>query len=431
MLDRRFIFENVELVQENCEIRGVKADVARFAALETERRQLQQEVEELSRRANEISKSIGKAKDEAEREARKEEGRSLREQKDTKQADIDRILAESNTIYSKIPNLTHPDSPHGGEEDSHELRRGAVEVRPMRFPILDHVQLGEQHKLIDLEGGARIAGHGFYFLTNEAVLLELALQQFAVEFLVKEGFTPTITPDLARGEIVQGVGFVPRGPETQIYSIENNDLNLVATAEITLGGLYAGQVLDEEDLPIKLCGISHCYRTEAGAAGRASRGLYRVHQFTKVEMFAFTLPEQSDDMHNYFCDLECEIFDSLGIPYRVLDIATGDLGGPAYRKFDLEAWMPGRGNGGEYGEVTSTSNCTDYQARRLDIRYKSKGEQGTKFVHTLNGTAVAVSRALIAILENCQQPDGSIVVPEVLQKYVGKERIGASDSGED
>jgi seryl-tRNA synthetase len=428
MLDRRFILENVELVQENCTIRGVKADVARFAALESERRALQQEVEELSRQANEISKSIGKAKDDAEREARKEEGRSLREQKDAKQADIDRVVAESNTIYSKIPNLTHPDSPRGGEEDSRELRRGAVEVRPMRFPVLDHVELGEQHKLIDLEGGARIAGHGFYFLQNEAVLLELALQQYAVEFLIKEGFIPTITPDLARGEIVQGVGFVPRGPETQIYSVENHDLNLVATAEITLGGLYAGQVIDEEQLPIKLCGISHCYRTEAGAAGRASRGLYRVHQFTKIEMFAFTLPEQSEDMHNYFCDLECEIFDNLGIPYKVLDIASGDLGGPAFRKFDLEAWMPGRGNGGEYGEVTSTSNCTDYQARRLDIRYRTKGEKGTNFVHTLNGTAIAVSRALIAILENCQQPDGSILVPEVLQKYVGKERIGATHS---
>lgn len=428
MLDRRFIFENVELVQQNCEIRGVKADVARFAALEGDRRSLQQKVEQLARQANEVSKSIGKAKDEGEREARKEEGRSLREQKDAKQTEIDRISAEANAIYSRIPNLTHPESPHGGEEDSRELRRGAVEVRPMSFPVLDHVELGEQHKLIDLEGGARIAGHGFYFLQNEAVLLELALQQYAVEFLMKEGFAPTITPDLARGDIVQGVGFVPRGPETQIYSIENFDLNLVATAEITLGGLYAGQVLEEEQLPLKLCGISHCYRTEAGAAGRASRGLYRVHQFTKIEMFAFTAPEQSEDMHNYFLDLECELFDNLGLPYKVIDIASGDLGGPAYRKFDLEAWMPGRGNDGEYGEVTSTSNCTDYQARRLDIRYKKKGEKGTHFVHTLNGTAIAVSRALIAILENCQQPDGSIVVPEVLQKWVGKERIGGGES---
>jgi seryl-tRNA synthetase len=294
--------------------------------------------------------------------------------------------------------------------------------------VQDHVALAEQHNLIDFEGGARVAGHGFYFLKNEAAQLELALQHYTLDLLIREGFTPVITPDVARGDVLKGVGFIPRGPETQIYSVENHDLNLVATAEITLGGLYAGLVIEAEKLPIKLCGISHCFRTEAGAAGRASRGLYRVHQFTKVEMFAFTLPGQSDDMHNYFRELECEIFEGLGIPYRVLDIATGDLGGPAYRKFDLEAWMPGRGSAGEYGEVTSTSNCTDYQSRRLDIRYKVKGEKGTQLVHTLNGTAVAISRALIAILENYQQADGSILIPEVLRKWIGKDRIGGDST---
>ena len=426
MLDRRFVLENPELVQQNCDRRGVKVDVARFVQLETQRRALQSEVEELSRQANVVSKSIGQAKNDAEREARKEEGRSLREAKDSKQAEIELLGAEANAIHNSMPNLTHADSPVGGEDASREVRRGQVDVRRLGFPVQDHVALAEQHKLVDFEGGARIAGHGFYFLKNEAVLLELALQQYTIDLLIREGFTPTITPDLARGDVLKGVGFIPRGPETQIYSIENHDLNLVATAEITLGGLYAGQTIDAEDLPIKICGISHCYRTEAGAAGRASRGLYRVHQFTKVEMFAFTLPEQSEDMLNYFCDLECQIFDGLGIPFRVLDIATGDLGGPAYRKFDLEAWMPGRGEDGEYGEVTSTSNCTDYQSRRLDIRFKYKGEKGTHLVHTLNGTAVAVSRALIAILENCQQPDGSILVPEVLRRWVGKDRIGGN-----
>lgn len=426
MLDKRFILENPQLVQENCNRRGVKVDIARFVELETQRRKLQAEIEELSRQANLVSKSIGQAKDERQREERKEEGRRLRELKDEKQAQIDLLSAEANLIHHAIPNLTHPEAPVGGPDASKELRHGIVDVRPMGFPVLDHVQLAEQHDLIDFEGGAHVAGHGFYFLKNEAVLLELALQHYALELLLREGFTPMITPDLARGEVLKGIGFIPRGPETQIYSIENHDLNLVATAEITLGGLYAGQTIEAEKLPIKLCGISHCFRTEAGAAGRASRGLYRVHQFTKVEMFAFTLPEQSEDMLNYFRDLECEIFDGLGIPYRVLDIATGDLGGPAYRKFDLEAWMPGRGNGGEYGEVTSASNCTDYQSRRLNIRYKVKGEKGTHLVHTLNGTAIAVSRALIAILENCQQADGSIFIPEVLQKWVGKERIGGN-----
>ena len=217
---------------------------------------------------------------------------------------------------------------------------------------------------------------------------------------------------------------MPRGPETQIYSIENTDLNLVATAEITLGGMLADQTLDAEQLPIKLCGISHCFRTEAGAAGRASKGLYRVHQFTKIEMFAFTLPDQSDAIHEELRQLECDLFDLLEIPFRVVDTATGDLGGPAYRKYDLEAWMPGRGESGEWGEVTSTSNCTDYQARRLNIRYRTKGEKGTNLVHTLNGTAIAISRAIIAILENHQLADGRIAVPKVLQPWVGKEIIG-------
>lgn len=427
MLDRRLILENPEVVQQNCDRRGVKVDVARFVRLETDRRAMQTEVEELSRQANLVSKSIGQASSDAERDERKEEGRRLREAKETKQAEIERIGAEANAIHNSMPNLTHPSSPVGGEDASREIRRGKIDVRKMGFPVLDHVELAEQHRLVDFEGGARIAGHGFYFLKNDAVLLELALQQYTVDLLMREGFTPTITPDLARGDVLKGIGFIPRGPETQIYSIDNHDLNLVATAEITLGGLYAGQIIEAEDLPIKLCGISHCFRTEAGAAGRASRGLYRVHQFTKVEMFAFTKPDQSDDMHNYFCDLECEIFDGLGIPYRVLDIASGDLGGPAYRKFDLEAWMPGRGDNGEFGEVTSASNCTDYQARRLDIRYKHKGEKGTHFVHTLNGTAVAISRALIAIIENGQQADGSILVPEVLRRWVGKDRIGGAD----
>jgi len=430
MLDKRFVLENVDAVQQNCVDRGVKADVSRFAELEQQRRSLQQEVEELNRRANEVSKSIGKAKDDAEREARKEEGRSLREQKDAKQAEVDRVGAEADAILRSLPNLTHDDSPRGGEAASRELRLGDVRPPKFNFPVLDHVELCEQHDLVDFEAGGRVSGHGFYFLKNEAVLLELALQRYALDLLVGQGFTPMITPDLARGDIVQGVGFIPRGPETQIYSIENHDLNLVATAEITLGGLYAGQVIDEDELPIKLCGVSHCFRTEAGAAGRASRGLYRVHQFTKVEMFAFTTPEQSEDMLNLFLDLECEIFNGLGLPFRVLDIASGDLGGPAYRKFDLEAWMPGRGAGGEFGEVTSTSNCTDYQARRLNIRYKKPGEKGTHYVHTLNGTAVACGRAMIALIENCQQADGSILIPEALRPYVGKDRIGPADDAD-
>jgi seryl-tRNA synthetase len=252
----------------------------------------------------------------------------------------------------------------------------------------------------------------------------MALQQFALRKLVEAGFTPIITPDLARNRILEGIGFTPRGAETQIYSVEDTDLSLIGTAEITLGGMHADDIFDEADLPLKYVGLSHCFRTEAGAAGRASKGLYRVHQFTKVEMFAFTAPEGSGAMHAELLAIEEDIFTSLGVPYRVLDICTGDLGGPAYRKFDIEAWMPGRGDGGEYGEVTSTSDCTDYQARRLNVRYRPTGQKGTRFVHTLNGTAVALSRALIVILENHQRPDGLIDVPEALRPYLGKDVMG-------
>ncbi len=335
------------------------------------------------------------------------------------------MLEESDRILRAIPNLTHSDAPHGGEEDAMEVRRGSSNVPAFSFTPKDHVEIGENLKLFDFEAGSRVAGHGFYFLTNDGVLLELALQKYAVDLLMQEGFTVMTTPDVARDSILEGTGFMPRGPETQIYSISNSDLSLVATAEITLGGAMHEKIFNINELPLKLCGISHCFRTEAGAHGRATRGLYRVHQFTKVEMFAFTAPDKSDEMHQQLLDLECKIFDGLGIPYRVVDTATGDLGGPAYRKYDLEAWMPGRGETGEWGEVTSTSNCTDYQARRLGIRFRNPSEKGTQFVHTLNGTAVAISRAIVAILENYQQPDGSVKVPDALVSWMGKSVLTA------
>jgi seryl-tRNA synthetase len=222
---------------------------------------------------------------------------------------------------------------------------------------------------------------------------------------------------------VDGLGYEPRGPETQIYSLANADLCLVGTAEITLGGLYADQIVPEEELPLKLAGLSHCFRTEAGSHGRESKGLYRVHQFTKVEMFAITAPEQSEAMHAHLVELEERIFQGLEIPYRVIDVASGDLGAPAFRKYDLEAWMPGRGESGDWGEVTSTSNCTDYQARRLRVRLRRTATRKNEVAHLLNGTAVANSRALIALFENHQRADGSITVPKALQPYVGRERL--------
>ncbi len=421
MLDRKFILENAAVVKANCLNRNAPADVDRFVALETQRRELQAQVEDFNRQANEVSKSIGKAKDAEQREQRKEQGRRLREQTNQLREQLDGLAAEIDAIHRAIPNLSHPDAPIGEDDTKNrEIARGKTPPRAFDFQPADHVELMEKLDMVDFEAGARVAGHGFYFLKGDAVLLELALQRYAVGMLLAEGFTPMTTPDLARNDVLEGTGYIPRGPETQIYSIENSDLSLVATAEIPLGGLLAGQTIDAAELPIKLCGISHCFRTEAGAHGRATRGLYRVHQFTKVEMFAFTLPDESDAMLEHLRELECRLFDGLDIPYRVVDTVTGDLGGPAYRKYDLEAWMPGRG---EFGEVTSTSNCTDYQARRLGIRYRVKGEKGTHLAHTLNGTAIAISRALIALLENHQQADGTVLVPEALQAWMGKEDL--------
>jgi seryl-tRNA synthetase len=425
MLDRKFIVDNAADVKQNCLHRGMRADVDRFVDLDKQCRDKLQQVQELNRQANEVSKSIGQAKEAAEREARKTQGRQLREAKDAAEAEYNALLEELTALQRMIPNMAHPAAPIGGDDQANrELRRGRYQPRKFDFTPRDHVELGQRLNLFDFEAGAKTTGHGFYFLKNDAVLLELALQRFAADMLVQQGFELVTTPDLARMEILEGIGFNPRGSETQIYSIQDADLCLVATAEITLGGYLAQEMLSEEQLPIKMCGISHCFRTEAGAHGRATRGLYRVHQFTKVEMFAFTRPEASDAMLDELCRIECQLFDALEIPYRVVDTATGDLGAPAYRKFDLEAWMPGRGEAGAWGEVTSTSNCTDYQARRLNIRYKKPNEKGTHFVHTLNGTAIAISRALIALLENHQQADGTVQLPEVLHKWVGKSCLG-------
>ena len=423
MLDRKFILENVEAVKLNCKNRNVVADVDRFVELENSRREKQREVEALNQEANVVSKSIGKCKTPEEREAKKEEGRLVREKLAGVQQILKEIETELDAVQRSIPNMAHPDCPVGDDDTKNTVvayGKTPLPQWPEGFKPLDHVELAEKLDLIDFEGGARVAGAGFYFLKNEAVLLELALEQFAVNKLVQKGFVPTITPDLAKNSVLQGTGYIPRGNETQIYSIENSDLSLIATAEITLGGLLANETIDAEKLPLKFCGVSHCFRTEAGAAGRASRGLYRVHQFSKVEMFVFCRPEESEAFHQELLGIEREIFDELEIPYQVVDTATGDLGGPAYRKYDIEAWMPGRD---AYGEVTSTSNCTDYQARRLNARFKVKGEKGTNVLHTLNGTAVAISRALLAVLEMGQQPDGTIVVPKALRPYVPFERI--------
>jgi seryl-tRNA synthetase len=429
MLDAHFIREHLDAVKTNCRNRNVKADPDRVVQLDDERKRLLSETQTLQQRSNEVSKLIPKEKDAAKKQALIQEGRDLRAKVGELEARSKQIDADLHAVLVTIPNMTHPDAPVGTEAKDNKVIKTWGELGKFEFAPKDHVALAESLNLADFEAGARVSGQKFYFLKNEAVLLELALCQYAMNTLIAEGYTPIITPDLARVEVLEGIGFIPRGPEVQIYAVENTDLCLIATAEITLGGMHKDQVLDELQLPLKYVGLSHCFRTEAGAPGRDTRGLYRVHQFTKVEMFVFCTPDQSEDVHRELLAIEEKVFQGLGLPYQVIDTCTGDLGGPAYRKYDLEAWMPGRGKDGEYGEVTSTSNCTDYQARRLHIRYKVPGQKGTHFVHTLNGTAVACSRAILAILENYQQADGSVVVPEALRPWVEKDRIGPRNQG--
>ena len=426
MLDLQYICDNLEPVAENCRNRGVEVDLDRIVALRGRRGELITSGDELRREQKATSSQIPTAESDEAKQALISRGRELREQLQGLDGELAEVEADLRSGQSRIPNMTHPDAPIALGDDGHvELRRWG-DVPEFDFEPRDHVAISEAHNLIDFEAGSRVAGHGFYFLKNEAVLLELALMQLAVTRLREAGFTLMTTPDLAKDEIIEGIGFLPRGPESQIYSIENSELSLVATAEITLGGAFKDQVLEIDDLPLRCAGISHCFRTEAGAHGRATRGIYRVHQFTKVEMFGFTAPtlEASNAFHNEVVEIEEGLFQELEIPYRVVDTCTGDLGGPAYRKFDLEAWMPGRGDGGDWGEVPSASNCTDYQSRRLGIRCRTPGKKGTEFVHTLNGTAVATSRALIALLENHHQADGTIRIPEALRPWVGSDQIG-------
>ncbi len=425
MLDLQFVCDNLDAVRANCQKRHVVAELDRLLEFRETRSELIVALDKDRQRQNEIAQAIPKEKSPEARQALIEEGKTLKQSVPTVEVKLKEVEAEIRTALMSVPNMTHPETPVGEEVDSKTVRTWGT-IPKFDFKPLDHVALAEKHNLLDLEAGGRVAGHGFYFLKNEAVLLELALTQFAVQKLVQHGFTLHTTPDLAKIEILEGTGYQPRGNETQIYSIAGMDLCLVATAEIPLGGIHKDQILDSSQLPLKYAGISHCFRTEAGAHGKATRGIYRVHQFTKIEMFGFTAPDvtASDKLHAEIVAIEEEIFQGLEIPYRVLDIASGDLGGPAYRKFDLEAWMPGRGTDGEWGEVTSASNCTDFQARRLGVRCKSPDWKGTKYVHTLNGTAIAVTRAIIAILENHQQADGSILIPEVLRPWVGKSKIG-------
>ena len=417
MLDYKFIKDNLDAVKANIKNRNMTADADEVVRLYNKRTELVTALQELQTKRNENAKSMkGKLPDD-ERKRLIEEGKALKEKIAASEKELADTEAALDAAGRQIPNMAHPDAPIG-KVDSENLEVKKVGTpRKFDFEPKDHVQLMQDLDLIDFDEATKVAGPKFYYLKNEAVFLEQAMVMYALNILRKHGFTPFITPDVAKAEILQGIGFNPRGNESNVYCIEEEGTCLVATAEITLGGYHSGEILDKSKLPLKYCGLSHCFRREAGAAGQFSKGLYRVHQFTKLEMFVYCLPEESDALHEQLRLIEEEIFTGLGLPFRVVDTCTGDLGAPAYRKWDLEAWMPGR-NGGEYGEVTSTSNCTDFQSRRLNVRYKDDDGKN-KYVHMLNGTAVAVSRAMVAVIENYQNGDGSITVPEALRPYCG------------
>lgn len=422
MLDPRSLASRRDEILASCRKRGVRVDVDASIALQEKVSALATRLNQANQLRNDHQKAGHRKLDESERRAHAEEGRKLKESVAAIEARLREAERSLESALLEFPNLLHPDVPVGGEDDY----RVVVDCTPPRpgFAPLDHLALCARHDLVDFERAANVAGQKFYYLKNEAALLELALQRFSIDVLVEEGFTPIVTPDLAKAGIVSGLGYNPRGDESQIYSIAGHDLCLVGTAEITLGGMYADHIFAEEDLPLRLAGISHCFRTEAGAHGRESKGLYRVHQFTKTEMFVFCRPEDSEAQHADLLRIERRLFDALEIPYRVIEVASGDLGAPAYRKYDLEAWMPGRGESGEFGEITSTSNCTDFQARRLRIRFRRKDGRKNESVHTLNGTAISNARAIIALLETHQRADGSIGVPALLQPYMGRQSIG-------
>ena len=423
MLDYHFIVDNIDAVKKNIADRFMKADADAVVCLFKQRTELTTNLQTLQQKRNANAAAMkGKMEQDA-RQKLIDEGKSLKDSITAAETELSKIEADMDAQARRIPNMAHPDAPVG-KEDKHNLEVKRVgDPKAFNFIPSDHVKLGQDLDIIDFEAGTKVSGVKFYYLKNQGVFLELALVRYALDILQKKGFTPFITPDVAREEILEGIGFNPRGDESNVYALEGENACLVGTAEITLGGYYSNTVIPKEKLPLRMAGLSHCFRREAGAAGQFSKGLYRVHQFTKLEMFVFCLPEDSGVFHEELRLIEEEIFSGLGIPFRIVDTCTGDLGAPAYRKWDLEAWMPGRANppaadGGDWGEVTSTSNCTDYQARRLNIKYKDDDGKN-KFVHMLNGTAIAVSRGIIAILENFQQEDGTVKIPPALVPYCG------------
>ena len=410
MLDIQFIRDNHELVQTKSEQKGYKnVDVAALLSLDVTRRTRISQIDELRARRNSQAAELkqGKPSDEQIRS-----GKQLKEEAANIEADLSLINEQYVAMLMGIPNVAKDDVPVGGEEDSVEVATYGDKVTGAE----DHLDFMTKRDWVDFERGTKVAGPKFYFLKGDLALLENAITQYALNFVLAKGFTYMTVPHMVNGRIATGTGFAPRSDkQSDEYFIEDEDLSLIATAEMSLTGYHADEIIDETALPLLYVGLSPCYRKEAGTYGKHARGLFRVHQFNKLEMYAYTTPETSEAMHENIRTIEEELWQSLGIPYHVINIASGDLGAPAAKKYDLEYWSKADGN---YRELTSASNCTDFQTRNLNIRVR-RADGTVEMLHSLNGTAVALARSLVAITEHYQTDDGHLRVPAVLQPYMG------------
>ena len=416
MIDVKLLRENPNLVRSSQKVRGESESlVDELLAADEVRRAAIVEFEALRAEQNSLSKSVGAAKGD-EKSALLDRAKSLSAQ--VKEAEAKKSLTEESfrKLALLLSNIVDPSAPIGGESDFKVIEQ-VGKPREFGFEAKDHVELGKILGAIDVERGAKVSGARFYYLTGVGALLELALVNYAISLATKAGFIPVIPPVLVKPEAMEGTGFLGQAAEN-VFHLKEDDFYLVGTSEVPLAAYHMDEILDSNKLPLRYSGYSPCFRREAGSYGKDTRGIIRVHQFEKVEMFSFCKPEDAAAEHQRLLAWEKEFLNAMEIPYRVIDVATGDLGSSAIRKFDCEAWIPTQGG---YREVTSTSNCTDFQARRLNIR--TKGENGTSPVATLNGTLVAVPRMIVAILENHQQADGSVNLPKALQSYLGTERL--------
>ncbi len=421
MLDLKLIRSDPERIKAALARRGAAGSIDELLALDARRRELLPEVENAQAERKSLSKQIGEAKQKGEdAEGPMAEVQALKEKIESGKAELERVEAELEQVATALPNLPDPDAPDGMAEEDAVVLREVGEKPSFDFEPRDHLEIGTELGLIEMEAAARLSGSRFAYLKGDLVLLELALVRFALELVRAEGHEPVVPPVLVREEALYGTGFLP-GDRDQIYEVPKDELFLVGTSEVSLAGLHADQILDADDLPLRYAGFSTCFRREAGAAGRDTRGIFRVHQFDKVEMFSFVEPSRSAAEHERLLAIEERILTELEIPYRVVNVAAGDLGAPAAKKYDCEAWIPSQGR---YRELTSCSNTTDYQARRLACRYRPSNEDSPQMVHTLNGTAVAVGRTMIALIENRQERDGSFSVPKTLHSLGAPERIG-------